>query len=309
MSCITMNSSSATRRRQRHRIIVIVEEKADCHTMEDSSRSSSAVAPPPLPLTEGKKNKAAPPSSAHRRKRKKGEPKPKMTKEERRAKFTAIAHNRRDANIARARDKHLICYRCRKTGHSAENCKNSAIADSKSDNEVGDTSADGAEGKEKIPHSIKKQRGGVGGNICYKCGSTEHRIQACPKLKAFLPVGGAKKNTKIDFGKLGELPYANCYVCNKSGHLASYCPESTKGLYPQGGSCRECGSVHHFVSDCPEKEKAKMMRHRSDGQGGGNGSNASSSDSVAIDQFLEGEHQGDEEKVAKKTKKRKVVQF
>lgn len=299
-----MTACDGAEKRHRNNSVIL----ADCHTMEVSSRSSSAVAPPPPPPTEGKKNKAAPPSSAHLRKRKKGEPKPKMTKEERRAKFTAIAHNRRDANIARARDKHLICYRCRKTGHSAENCKNSAIAGSKSDNDVGDTSADGREGKEKIPHSIKKQ-GGVGGNICYKCGSTEHRIQTCPKLKAFRPVGGAKKNTKIDFGKFGELPYANCYVCNKSGHLASHCPESTKGLYPQGGSCRECGSVYHFVSDCPEKEKAKKMRHRSDVQGGGNESNASSTDSVVVDQFLEGDDQGDEEKVEKKTKKRKVVQF
>ena len=237
-----------------------------------------------------------------------------MTKEERRAKYTAIAHNRRDANIARARNKHLICYRCRKTGHSAENCKNSAIiAGSKlSNNEVGDTSGGGGgERKAKISHSIKKQRGAVGGNsICYKCGSTEHRIQSCPKIKTFLPPGEVKKNTKIDFGKLGELPFANCYVCNKSGHLASHCPESTKGLYPQGGSCRECGSVYHFVSDCPEKEKAKKMRHRSeDGQKGDDVSNASSSDSVVIDQFLEGEDRGGEEKVEKKTKKRKVVTF
>ena len=49
--------------------------------------------------------------------------KPKMTKEERRAKYTAKAHARRDAAMARSRDRDLTCYRCRKTGHSSENCK------------------------------------------------------------------------------------------------------------------------------------------------------------------------------------------
>ena len=241
-------------------------------------------------------NNRASSSSPHRRKRK-GGPKPKMTKEERRAKYTAIAHNRRDANIARARDKHIMCYRCRKTGHSAENCKNVAATE-KSD------CSEGREGKgEKFSQPNKKQRGS-GGNICYKCGSTEHRIQACPKIKPFLPPGG--KNAKIDFGKIGDLPYANCYVCNKSGHLAGHCPASNKGLYPQGGSCRECGSVYHFVADCPEKDKTKRTKN---GKGDDDASNASSSDSVVIDQFLEDEQPRVEDNVEKKTKKRKVVQF
>lgn len=251
-------------------------------------KSSTSKVPPP---SDGKNNG---PSPQHRKRRKgKGGPKPKMTKEERRAKYTAIAHNRRDANIARARDKHLMCYRCRKTGHSAENCKNvAAVAKSDHDEDDGER----GEGKGKMSHN-KKQ--GVN-NICYKCGSTEHRIQACPKIKPFLPPGG--KNKKIDFGKIGDLPFANCYVCNKSGHLASHCPESTKGLYPHGGSCRECGSVYHFVVDCPEKGKAKRTRNESDGQG-------DDDESVVIDQFLEDEDPVVEEKEEKKTKKRKVVQF
>ncbi|KAL3762700.1 hypothetical protein ACHAWU_001645 [Discostella pseudostelligera] len=260
--------------------------------MEEKSRSpmkSSTSKVPPPPPSDGK-NMNGP--SPHRKRRKgKGEPKPKMTKEERRAKYTAIAHNRRDANIARARDKHIMCYRCRKTGHSAENCKN--IADAKSDD--GEDTGGRGEGKEKMSYN-KKQ----GGNICYKCGSTEHRIQACPKIKPFLPPGG--KNKKIDFGKIGDLPFANCYVCNKSGHLASHCPESAKGLYPQGGSCRECGSVYHFVADCPEKDNAKRTRHESDDRG-------DDDDSLVIDQFLEDEDPVVEEKVEKKAKKRKVVRF
>mmetsp|Transcript_29381 Transcript_29381/g.60954 ORF Transcript_29381/g.60954 Transcript_29381/m.60954 type:complete len:287 (+) Transcript_29381:191-1051(+) len=48
--------------------------------------------------------------------------KPKITKEERRAKYTALARARRDKHMDKQRDKNLICYKCRKRGHSAENC-------------------------------------------------------------------------------------------------------------------------------------------------------------------------------------------
>lgn len=131
------------------------------------------------------------------------------------------------------------------------------------------------------------------------------RIQLCPKIKQYLQSGG----TKIDFGKLGDLPYANCYVCSKSGHLASYCPESNKGLYPHGGSCRECGSVDHFAADCPESKK-KKQKSLSDEDDNDNASNASSSNSVTIDQYLEEPVVAEEKaKEKKSTKKRKVVNF
>mmetsp|Transcript_23330 Transcript_23330/g.41811 ORF Transcript_23330/g.41811 Transcript_23330/m.41811 type:complete len:231 (-) Transcript_23330:217-909(-) len=203
--------------------------------------------------------------------------KPKITKAERREKYTAIARGRREAYVTKSRDKDLVCYRCRKAGHSAENCKE----------------VDGKDGGKEAMPSSKKQ----GGNICYKCGSTDHRIQICPKIKPFLKPGRNKE--KLDFGKLGDLPYANCYVCSKSGHLASHCPENTKGVYPQGGSCRECGSVDHFGWDCPTKKRGK---NRDDDDA----SNASDK-SVTIDQYLE--EPAVCEKVKKSTKKKKVVNF
>mmetsp|Transcript_13431 Transcript_13431/g.29167 ORF Transcript_13431/g.29167 Transcript_13431/m.29167 type:complete len:236 (-) Transcript_13431:319-1026(-) len=208
--------------------------------------------------------------------------KPKITKEERRAKYTDIARNRRQAKETKQRDQHVVCYRCRKTGHSVENCRNAP------------ESADGGGGK--AASSTKKK----GGNICYKCGSIEHRIQMCPKIKPFLKGKGAK--SRIDFGKIGDLPYANCYVCNKSGHLSSHCPESTKGLYPLGGSCRECGSVYHYAVDCPETKKGKKGPDDNDDDA----SNASVK-SVTIDQFLD--EPVVEEKVEKSKKKKTVVNF
>mmetsp|Transcript_3664 Transcript_3664/g.7655 ORF Transcript_3664/g.7655 Transcript_3664/m.7655 type:complete len:242 (-) Transcript_3664:209-934(-) len=230
-----------------------------------------------------------PPPGGKKAPRRKGPKKikPKMTKEERRAKYTAIARGRRDSHMSRQREKHLVCYRCRKTGHSAENCT-----------EAAPDGAGGGGGKGTTTPPSQRKRGG--GNICYKCGSFEHRIQTCPKIKPFLRPGRAK----LDFGKLGDLPYANCYVCNKSGHLASYCPESSRGVYPRGGSCRECGSVDHYAADCPEKKKLGKNRP---GDEDDDASNASSNPAT-IDQYLEEPAAEDEvKKIAKK--KKKVVNF
>ena len=33
---------------------------------------------------------------------------------------------------------------------------------------------------------------------------------------------------------LGEFPYAKCFICNETGHLASQCRDNPKGLYPNG---------------------------------------------------------------------------
>ena len=177
----------------------------------------------------------------------------------------------------------------------------------------GDTTNDGvdndgnnAAGEEESNNAkrkrLKQQHKKVPGSICYKCGSTDHRIQICPKIKKYITPG----QTKIDFGKIGNLPYANCYVCNKSGHLASFCPESKNGVFPLGGSCRECGSVDHFAADCPTKKK--------ENDGGGGSEDGEDSNSVTIEQYLEDPVEGDgaKEKDARKQsakKKRKVVNF
>ena len=133
--------------------------------------------------------------------------------------------------------------------------------------------------------------------ICYKCGSTEHRIQQCEKIKPFLK---NNKSAKIDFGKLGELPYANCYICNESGHLSSFCPKNSgNGVFPDGGVCRECGEGGHFAKDCPKKNRSKHDDVES----------VASEKSVTIEQYLEEEDDKLEEVEKVPKKKKKVVNF
>lgn len=77
-------------------------------------------------------------------------------------------------------------------------------------------------------------------SICFKCGSTEHNIYKCTAQL-----------------KEGEMPFATCYICKEKGHLSSKCPDNPRGLYPDGGGCRFCGSVEHYRRDCPERNVNK----------------------------------------------------
>lgn len=85
----------------------------------------------------------------------------------------------------------------------------------------------------------KNSETGVG--CCYKCGSSEHTTTTC---------NTKSNNIKISSGE--EFPFANCFVCGESGHLARACPDNPRGLYPNGGGCIMCGSVEHFRRNCPE---------------------------------------------------------
>ena len=154
--------------------------------------------------------------------------KAKITKDERREKYTAIAKDRQ----IRSKSKNLVCYNCRETGHSVQHCPKSNDANSNSENTK----------KKKHASSI------AAAAICYKCGSTEHALAACPK----------KRRTGDTCTAMDDLPFATCFVCQGKGHLASGCPNNANGIYVNGsGECKHCGSKQHRGTDCPDKKKKK----------------------------------------------------
>ena len=153
---------------------------------------------------------------------KKNPKKPKLTKEERRAKYTAIARKRRqgkrDRKAGSTSQKDSVCYHCRKSGHTIATCPQQNV-------------------NEEM--------------LCYKCGSTEHGLHKCPL-----------RNDQHRPGEREELPFATCFVCKEKGHLASGCPHNQNGIYVNKGECRYCGSVEHLASGCPQKQKKKSRKEK-----------------------------------------------
>ncbi|RWS31826.1 zinc-finger protein-like protein [Leptotrombidium deliense] len=74
--------------------------------------------------------------------------------------------------------------------------------------------------------------------VCYRCGSTEHKLSNCTR-------------------SANKLNFARCFVCREIGHISRDCPKNTKGVYPKGGACKKCGSKDHLVKDCAEAEDAE----------------------------------------------------
>ena len=167
-------------------------------------------------------------------------PTQKLTKEERRLKYTQIARQRQTKERLRTVGRNSICYKCRRRGHTVGNCPENNKTDATSAKSVSESS-----------HQRSNR-------ICYKCGSTEHGLFQCP-------------NYDKSSDTAQELPFATCFVCNAKGHLASACPENSHGVYIHGGACRICGSKRHRQTECPQapsKQKDNQNKDESDSDTG-----------------------------------------
>jgi zinc finger CCHC domain-containing protein 9 len=145
------------------------------------------------------------------------------------------------------RESDKECFFCRQTGHLSQDCPENATA---------------------AEHTPK---------MCYRCGRMDHSLKDCKKRPQTRP--GKRKRTDDDSDVSEDdvpepnteyLPYAKCYVCQTSGHLAGFCPKNNRGIYPNGGGCKLCGiplppaksidskfrvgATDHLKRQCPQKE-------------------------------------------------------
>jgi Zinc knuckle len=82
----------------------------------------------------------------------------------------------------------------------------------------------------------------------FRCGSSQHTLSKCRK-----PVD-----------KANSLPFASCFICKGTGHLASACPQNDKGVYPNGGCCKLCSKTDHLARNCPLRSKGARKFHYHD---------------------------------------------
>ncbi|CAB9506149.1 Zinc finger, CCHC domain containing [Seminavis robusta] len=152
-----------------------------------------------------------PPSASNKmtKHNKKRGPKPKMTKEERRAKYTQLARDRETRRRKKLQHANVICYNCRERGHAVADCPNNT-------------------GERKKTQST----------ICFKCGSTEHSLSQCPKRQnsnssdlpfchCFICHQTGHLSSKCPQNEKGIFVNGGaCKKCGSKQHTSKQCPEN-----------------------------------------------------------------------------------
>jgi zinc finger CCHC domain-containing protein 9 len=172
--------------------------------------------------------------------------KTKLTKTERKDKYTRLARERSAQHAMRVRGRNLVCFGCRKHGHAVEQCPQTK------------TAAQGGSGGKRNRQRSNAATTAVAERCCYKCGATDHAIHTCPK-----------RGNKDD----GSLPFASCFICGGRGHLSRSCPQNTKGIYVNGGACKVCGSTQHLSTACTAERQTLRKEDKEESDDGADYSN------------------------------------
>eukprot|EP00640_Fibrocapsa_japonica_P003743 CAMPEP_0113937782 /NCGR_PEP_ID=MMETSP1339-20121228/4328_1 /TAXON_ID=94617 /ORGANISM="Fibrocapsa japonica" /LENGTH=295 /DNA_ID=CAMNT_0000940681 /DNA_START=27 /DNA_END=914 /DNA_ORIENTATION=+ /assembly_acc=CAM_ASM_000762 len=217
--------------------------------------------------------------------------KPKMSKEERREKFTQQARERQKQKQLAGANAKVVCFGCRQKGHALAQCP---LAQ-------GTPPAAASASASASGHSAVQ--GGVG-RCCYNCGSTEHTLRQCTAPK-----------------KGDGMSFAVCFLCKEKGHISAKCPQNEHGIYPKGGQCNVCGSKLHLASNCPQRKYPDQSRreegedgeegHQASQGAGGDHSDLATRRGDILDDFkLPGDtNEAQDIENASKKKKTKVVEF
>jgi len=148
----------------------------------------------------GSTSRSSIPSEKTKTKKKKAN-KVKITKEERKEKYTKIARDRSESKQKSKKEKNLICFNCREKGHSSASCPKNQSAS----------------------------------QICFRCGSTEHRLDNCPKgssRSGSLPfatcfICNEKGHLSSQCPQNDKGIFINggcCKICQGVDHVESKCP-------------------------------------------------------------------------------------
>ncbi|WVQ71873.1 hypothetical protein IAR50_001415 [Cryptococcus sp. DSM 104548] len=144
---------------------------------------------------------------------------------------------------AEQKNMNVTCFACRSMGHAARDCPNILLAATTVGAPVEGQESEAPQNETK---SSRRKGGKKGGDVttgkCYRCNSTEHGLFQCIE-----PVDPTN-----------PTPFATCYICLGTGHLASSCPQNTRGVYVNGGECKVCKSTAHRAKDCPDDKREKV---------------------------------------------------